>query len=609
MKKISLSVIVVLFLGTFCLSIAIVPDNVYGKTLFVGGSGPGNYTTIQGAVNVANPGDTIFVYSGTYQEQVLVDKPLSLVGWSRDTTFVEKSGPGCTICVSSGWVNVTGFGLKTSDKLNTVGILLDSVHNCSITGNSIFGREWGIYLISSSNNIIEDNYIPTNPPYGGAGVNLEYSDNNIVENVSTSGYYHDGVRSIYSDNNTFKNISMNNNYYGMTHGYANNSRIINSDATDCLYGFYLGGANNNSLENNTITYGKYWGMDVYKSNGNLFANNTVKQHHVGIFFRDSNENIAYRNEVSVNTGGGIGLTMWDDGSYNNILVENTITQSGKGGIVIGASSGNLVSNNNLSYNSHGMRVGGHGNTIARNIISNNQAYGIQLLDSKDNKLFHNCILNNSQQAYDDTDQSQWDDGYPSGGNYWSDYGGVDFMSGLNQDQQGADGIGDTPYVIDYDSNDRYPLMEQPLCGQPITRTIQLNIDPDTLNIRSRGRWITAYLRTDSAKAEDINASSLVLNDVVSPAWWDIQDENVLMVKFDRAAVQAILPVSDSVDIKITGQWKDGEGFEAHDTIRVINPVQSRRVFLSLFLKNGQIAFQRIAPGPLPDFGGLSSQGR
>jgi parallel beta-helix repeat protein len=608
MKKISLSVMVILFLGTFCLSIAIVPDNVLAKTLFVGGSGPGNYTTIQGAVNAANPGDTVFVYSGTYQEQVLVDKPLSLMGWSRDTTFVEKSGPGCTICVSSGWVNVTGFGLKTSDKLNTVGILLDSVHNCSITGNSIFGREWGIYLISSSNNIIEDNYIPTNPPYGGAGVNLEYSDNNIVENVSTSGYYHDGVRSIYSDNNTFKNISMNDNYYGMTHGYANNSRIINSNATDCLYGFYLGNANNNSLENNTITHGKNWGMDVYESNGNLFANNTIKQHHVGIYLRDSNENIAYRNEISVNTGAGIGLTKWDDSSDNNILVENTITQSGKGGIVIGASSGNLVWNNNLSYNSHGMRVGGHGNTIARNIISNNQVYGIQLLDSEDNKLFHNCILNNSQQAYDDTDQSQWDDGYPSGGNYWTDYSGIDLMNGPNQDQQGSDGIGDTSYIIDYDSKDRYPLMERKLCDQPTTRTLKLNIDPDTLNIHSRGRWITAYLRADGVKIEDVDASSLVLNDIVSPAWWDIQDENVLMVKFDRAAVQAILPVSDSVDIKITGQWMDGEGFEAHDTIRVIDLVQPRRVFQLSHQNRVQVALQQAPRDLFYDIVSLSGQG-
>lgn len=140
-----------------------------------------------------------------------------------------------------------------------------------------------------------------------------------------------------------------------------------------------------------------------------------------------------------------------------------------------------------------------------------------------------------------------------------------------------------------------------------SRNITLDIDPDTLNLKSRGRWITAYLRTDSAKAEDINASSLVLNDIVSPAWWDIQDENVLMVKFDRAAVQAILPVSDSVNIEITGQWMDGEGFEAHDTIRVIDPVQSRRVLSSFLPKDVQVVSQRTPRDLLPDFESLSGQ--
>jgi len=52
----------------------------------------------------------------------------------------------------------------------------------------------------------------------------------------------------------------------------------------------------------------------------------------------------------------------------------------------------------------------------------------------------------------------WDSGYPFGGNYWSDYVGVDVKSGPNQDLPGSDGIGDTPYIIDADNRDRYPLM-------------------------------------------------------------------------------------------------------------------------------------------------------
>ncbi|MHA1961846.1 MAG: hypothetical protein ACW99U_16680 [Candidatus Thorarchaeota archaeon] len=147
---------------------------------------------------------------------------------------------------------------------------------------------------------------------------------------------------------------------------------------------------------------------------------------------------------------------------------------------------------------------------------------------------------------------------------------------------------DFPMTVDYDGNPHLAYHDITVGHlsyatkriEPPSRNITLDIDPDTLNLKSRGRWITAYLGTDNAKVEDINASSLVLNDILAPAWWDVRDERVLMVKFDRSAVQGLLPVSDSVDIKITGQWMDGEGFEAHDAIRVIDPVQPRQVFLS-----------------------------
>jgi outer membrane protein assembly factor BamB len=105
---------------------------------------------------------------------------------------------------------------------------------------------------------------------------------------------------------------------------------------------------------------------------------------------------------------------------------------------------------------------------------------------------------------------------------------------------------------------------------PPPRSITLDVDPDTLNLNSKGRWITAYITAENASTEDINPSSLLLNDLIPPAWWNIQNDTILMVKFDRAAVQAILPVSNSVDIKITGQWKDGGAFELHDIIRVID---------------------------------------
>ena len=97
--------------------------------------------------------------------------------------------------------------------------------------------------------------------------------------------------------------------------------------------------------------------------------------------------------------------------------------------------------------------------VVGNYIVNN-SYGIMLVyGSSNNKIFHNNFINNAYQAYDSFNNT-WDDGYPSGGNYWSDYAGTDVKSGFYQNEAGSDGIGDMPYTIDANNTDHYPLMAQ-----------------------------------------------------------------------------------------------------------------------------------------------------
>ena len=76
-----------------------------------------------------------------------------------------------------------------------------------------------------------------------------------------------------------------------------------------------------------------------------------------------------------------------------------------------------------------------------------------------NKIYHHYFINNTNQA-NDRCSNQWDNGYPSGGNFWSDYTGVDNFSGPDQDIPGSDGIGDTNYSIPGGSSvDNYPLID------------------------------------------------------------------------------------------------------------------------------------------------------
>lgn len=101
------------------------------------------------------------------------------------------------------------------------------------------------------------------------------------------------------------------------------------------------------------------------------------------------------------------------------------------------------------------------NTITRNVLISNIEYALYQNYCSGNLIYHNNVINNPNEAFDEPTAWCWNNTYPIGGNYWSSYTGVDLNSGPNQDQPGSDGIGDIPYNIPYSSagsQDRYPLM-------------------------------------------------------------------------------------------------------------------------------------------------------
>jgi len=75
-----------------------------------------------------------------------------------------------------------------------------------------------------------------------------------------------------------------------------------------------------------------------------------------------------------------------------------------------------------------------------------------------NYIFHNNFINNTNPFIYKVSGTIWDNGYPSGGNYWSRYNGTDIFSGPFQNETGSDGIGDEPYAVNSFDQDRYPLM-------------------------------------------------------------------------------------------------------------------------------------------------------
>jgi len=149
-----------------------------------------------------------------------------------------------------------------------------------------------------------------------------------------------------------------------------------------------------------------------------------------------------------------------DNSYNNVISGNNITDNA-GAIWLYRSLGNLISGNTITsnYNCSILLGFSYLNSILGNSIMNNGA-GVGLFSSGNNTIYHNNFIGNTWQVQILTSgYNFWDDGYPSGGNYWSDYNETDLYSGPYQNEMGSDGIGDTPYVIDVTNRDNYPLME------------------------------------------------------------------------------------------------------------------------------------------------------
>jgi len=235
-----------------------------------------------------------------------------------------------------------------------------------------------------------------------------------------------GISLINTINVTVRNMEIREFYYGVVLDRTSYSNIYGNKITTANWGegiYIMSSSSHNIIENNILTNN---GDGIYfsgPSSYNVISGNTIRNNYFcGIWLSGSNNHV-YENNIEANYYYGV----WLFQASGNSMLGNNITATHGNGIFLYSSSSNIIS----------------GNKIANNFC------GIYLESSSDNAVCHNNFIDNTQQAYAYNSVNVWDDDYPSGGNYWSNYGGVD----LNND-----GIGDTSYVLDASNVDRYPHM-------------------------------------------------------------------------------------------------------------------------------------------------------
>ena len=371
-------------------------DNVTDQEIRAGGGGngtlyvPTQYPTIQAAIDNATHGDTIYVYNGTYLENIVVNKRVTLQGENRNNTTIDGNGRD-VVDIQSPYVNISEFTLTNG----SCGITMTNRRNCNITDCDIHSNTNGIYFFMPSRDNIINNctlYSNTNGLYF-----LQSCRNNTISNCSIYSNTNHGIflwRSCIG--NTISNCTIDSN---TNHGIFMFMSCGNNEITDCIVhsnnksGIMLQkSCNGNTITNCNTSSNLQNGIVLFQvcNNNSITSCNVTSNKDNGVLVFKACDNNTILNCTASSSSNGVFLS---HASCNNMIANcNAINNSNDGISMFMTSKNNTIANCNADSNKHGIHLDRscEGNRITNCTAIANMFYGIALFRFSANSTITNC---------------------------------------------------------------------------------------------------------------------------------------------------------------------------------------------------------------------------